>query len=397
MSTSTAAAEVWQRLVQLPTRQICKRYQRAAGCDRSRATAVLHEYKRLLVLKVLASDFDDERLAAPPAVHQMWREHIVDTAAYADHCRTIAGRPIHHSPEADEVDEELARRAHRSAAAYRAAFGEPPPPTLWDFGELPELGRDELAALDAPAPKRARSAGAASTLSVSVQAPYLPLRTVQVGAEATVQQLFGAFVDSAGATHLVAGRNSVPPTTRLRHGNDWLHDLTPLAEAGVKEGSVVYVACPQERQSRDQLAVTVRDVAGGESASVFVRASQSVSDLMAQARTPAARRAKMRARRRATRAARRGPAARARPTGRPPSTAALDPLAPPLAPAAARAQAQDALGVPADCQQLIFAGKLLSQADTLAAKSLVEGSTVQMAVGRRREKEATMSPGGTWR
>ena len=60
-------------------------------------------------------------------------------------------------------------------------------------------------------------------------------------------------------------------------------------------------------------------------------------------------------------------------------------------------QAQDALGVPADSQQLIFRGQVLKEGDTLASCGIADGTTVQMAVGRRREKEAQMSPGGTWR
>ena len=87
--------------------------------------------------------------------------------------------------------------------------------------------------------------------------------------------------------------------------------------------------------------MVVRDVAGGESASVYARQSDTVLQLMRCA--------------------------------------------------------QDALGVSADVQQLIFRGAVLESRDTLAAKKIEDGSTVQMVVGRRREKEAQMSPGGTWR
>jgi hypothetical protein len=120
-----------------------------------------------------------------------------------------------------------------------------------------------------------------------------------------------------------------------------MHDVQLLADAGVKEGSVVYIAVPQERHSRDQLSVSIKDVAGGESATVFLRSGDAVYSLMRQA--------------------------------------------------------QDALGVPADSQQLIFRGQVLKEGDTLASCGIADGTTVQMAVGRRREKEAQMSPGGTWR
>ena len=48
-----------------------------------------------------------------------------------------------------------------------------------------------------------------------MQAPFLPLRTVSARADMSVAQLFQAFVDASGSTHLVAGRRAVPPTTRV--------------------------------------------------------------------------------------------------------------------------------------------------------------------------------------
>ena len=59
-------------------------------------------------------------------------------------------------------------------------------------------------------------------------------------------------------------------------------------------------------------------------------------------------------------------------------------------------QVQDAIGVPADAQQLIFSGKILRGSETVAGCGIKPESTVQMAVGKRRAPEATMSPGGTW-
>ena len=59
--------------------------------------------------------------------------------------------------------------------------------------------------------------------------------------------------------------------------------------------------------------------------------------------------------------------------------------------------AQHALGVPADAQTLVFKGRVLGASDSIEGCGIADGSTVQMAVGKRREKEAQMSPGGTWR
>ena len=340
------ASDVWKTLVAIPTRALAKRYQRTAPCDKAKSAEVLHEYKRFLVLKVIAVDFEDEALAAPPPVLQMWQQHVLDTASYAEACQTLCGQTIHHSPDAGNGPTHV-RRCHLSLALYRKHFGEDPPTATWDFGELAPLSAAEAALLeDAPATKRrkaARSAGAAAAvLNVSVLAPFLPLRSLTVGADATVGSLFDQYVAASGANHLVAGRRgAVPPTTRLRCGSTWMHDLQQLCDVDVKEGSVVYVSVPQERRSRDECALTVKDVKEDDVATLFVRPSDAIAALMLAA--------------------------------------------------------QDALGVPADSQNLIFKGRVLRAGDSVEGCGLVDGCTVQMAVGRRRQKEAQLSPGGTWR
>ena len=344
MATSSSAGpqDVLKLWVSIPTRALMKRYQRAQDCDKTTASAVCTAYKHFLTLKILGHDFDDTLLTPPPRVHAMWREHVLDTAAYANHCQTLCGRILHHAPDADADDEsKRVRRCHRTLAAYTKHFGDEAPAAIWDYGELPPLSRDEQRKLaeEAPAPKRAKSS--AAQMSVSMQAPFLPLRTVTAREDMSVAQLFKAFVDASGATHLVPGRAATPPTTRLRSGNEWLHDLQQLGASGVKDGCLLYIAVPQERHSRDQCAVGVKDVASGESATVFARPTDSVEQLMRYA--------------------------------------------------------QDALGVDARAQQLIFRGAVLDKLDTLASRNIVEGATVQMVAGRRQQKEAQMSPGGTWR
>ena len=53
-------------------------------------------YKRLLTLKALHADADDTRVAAPAPVRDFWRCHLIDTAAYAEHCSALAGSLLHH-------------------------------------------------------------------------------------------------------------------------------------------------------------------------------------------------------------------------------------------------------------------------------------------------------------
>ena len=115
------AADVWKNLVSVPTRALCKRHMRATACDKAHVQAILHEYKRFFVLKVLAADFEDTALAAPPAVLQMWEAHVLDTAAYAESCHVVCGQMVHRSPDVDE-DTDAARRSrrcHLSLALYR--------------------------------------------------------------------------------------------------------------------------------------------------------------------------------------------------------------------------------------------------------------------------------------
>ena len=133
----------------------------------------------------------------------------------------------------------------------------------------------------------------------------------------------------------------MPQIVRLRCGGMWLHDLQVLCETNVREGSVIYVAVPQERRSRDQLTISVHDAKDGDCAALYVCTSDSVVDLMKML--------------------------------------------------------QDVLGVPADAQTLIFGGRTLTADDTVSGCGIMDGSTVHMAVGKRRTAEMQMSPGGTWR
>jgi hypothetical protein len=148
---------------------------------------VLHEYKRYLVLKVIASDFDDEAIAASSSVLQMWREHIVDTAAYADLCRTLCGRTIHHAPDKDMGLH--AQRCHRTQFLYRKHFREEPPPAIWDFGELGSLSLAEAAEIEAEIPSNKRKRGSTS-LVISVQAPQSPLVSLTVSSDSIISQVF---------------------------------------------------------------------------------------------------------------------------------------------------------------------------------------------------------------
>ena len=126
---TVAISDVLKLWLQIPTKALLKRYMKVAGVsDKQKAATILQAYKTLLALKVLSSDYEDESLAAPPAVHVMWKEHILDTAAYADHCRTLCGRVINHAPYEPADDRERHnKRCQRALAAYKKHLGEAAP------------------------------------------------------------------------------------------------------------------------------------------------------------------------------------------------------------------------------------------------------------------------------
>jgi hypothetical protein len=104
----------------------------------------------------------------------------------------------------------------------------------------------------------------------------------------------------------------------------------------------VLVATPAARASDAQLGVTICEAASGERATVFVRPEASVDEL--------------------------------------------------------HAEVQQALGVPTDVQQLVFASAVLQRSSSVGAAGIKQDSTVQLVVGRRRSQEAAaLSPDGSWR
>jgi hypothetical protein len=187
-----SVADVLKLWTQVPTRALVRRYAKVAGCDKDSATTCLLAYKSFMALKIIELDYDDEALAPPPAIHTMWREHLLDTAGYSEHCRTLCGRMLHHAPhDTEDGAKQHARRCHRTLQAFKQHFGEDAKGAPWDCGPLAALSEEEMAHLydDAPAAKRARSI---QQLSVSVQAPYLPMRTVSTRSDATIRQFFQA-------------------------------------------------------------------------------------------------------------------------------------------------------------------------------------------------------------
>ena len=89
MATSEREA-VWQRVIQIPTRALFKRYLKQSKVDKGRATQVLHEYKRFLTLKALEADTEGTRVAASPSLNSVIGKTNPSRSKHARCCSSIA-------------------------------------------------------------------------------------------------------------------------------------------------------------------------------------------------------------------------------------------------------------------------------------------------------------------
>jgi hypothetical protein len=102
-----------------------QRCQRLLGWDDATAISVSVAYREFLECKAFVRDWDDTKLAPSVAINQMWREHLMDNARYADDCQLLFGRRvIHYNPDRDDVDAPARRvRIERTKALIAARHG----------------------------------------------------------------------------------------------------------------------------------------------------------------------------------------------------------------------------------------------------------------------------------
>jgi hypothetical protein len=100
---------------------------------RDYATRVIHEYKRFVLLAMLAG----QEVTPSEQVDQAWHLHLTYTKAYWEGLRPLLPRPLHHNPtrggSAEDVrfeDQYLQTLDH-----YRRLFGEEPPSDIWPSAE----------------------------------------------------------------------------------------------------------------------------------------------------------------------------------------------------------------------------------------------------------------------
>jgi uncharacterized protein (TIGR04222 family) len=106
------------------------RLAREHGWPRRFADRVVAEYKRFAYLAATCG----HPVTPSQAVDHCWHLHLTYTRSYWERfCREVLPGPLHHDPTAGGRAERSRYHAQyeRTLAAYRAAFGHPPPADIW--------------------------------------------------------------------------------------------------------------------------------------------------------------------------------------------------------------------------------------------------------------------------
>ena len=88
----------------------------------------IEEYRRFLILKM---ESPGVKLAPTEMMDKVWHMHILDTRRYAEDCKTMFGRFLHHNPsyksiESDENDDALNMAFKNMLSLYSKRFGHDP-------------------------------------------------------------------------------------------------------------------------------------------------------------------------------------------------------------------------------------------------------------------------------
>lgn len=124
-----------------------RRWRASSGADAAEAARVERAFRRWFAL-VAASPVPLGMDSRP--VDAFWHEVIGCTALYRRFCEAVAGRFIDHDPEGGS-----AAGSARSWAAWRAAYGEDPDPTLWPRPAEALIRAESVLATGDPAVTRA--------------------------------------------------------------------------------------------------------------------------------------------------------------------------------------------------------------------------------------------------
>ena len=89
------------------------------GWDLPYSLDVETEYRRFIFI---SAKYRSERLGMGGPVDEIWHDHILDTYAYSEFCRSIAGRFLHHAPSFAEGRDNS--RYSRTIDLVQLHFGE---------------------------------------------------------------------------------------------------------------------------------------------------------------------------------------------------------------------------------------------------------------------------------
>ena len=113
--------------VQLPFTSRLAREQR---WSHAHSNKVIHEYKRFVVLAMLAG----HPVTPSEAVDQVWHLHLVYTRSYwHELCRDILATELHHGPTQGGSEEgtKFVDWYEKTIASYERLFGQSPPVDIW--------------------------------------------------------------------------------------------------------------------------------------------------------------------------------------------------------------------------------------------------------------------------
>lgn len=129
LTLSAAAMALFRRAMKIDLDAATNRYSRDFGLPQVEAERRMTELRRFLVLSAL-SPGNAYGMRGP--IDDAWHTLILFTRDYAGFCQMIAGRFIHHQPDAMPSDREKSGNAYSLfLREYERAFGEAAPADLW--------------------------------------------------------------------------------------------------------------------------------------------------------------------------------------------------------------------------------------------------------------------------
>lgn len=107
---------------------------REQGWTRAYAGRAFHEYKRFMLLAVLAG----HPVTPSEEVDHVWHLHLLYTRSYWHGlCRDVLGQEVHHGPTVGgaQEKEKFVDWYQKTLASYEQVFSEPPPADIWPSPE----------------------------------------------------------------------------------------------------------------------------------------------------------------------------------------------------------------------------------------------------------------------